>query len=121
MRALVLKEIRSFFSSLMGYTVVAVFLLFTGLFLWIFPGAWNVLDSGMASMASFFALAPWILMFLVPAVTMRSFAEEQRQGTLELLLTRPLSEGQVVVAKFLGTWAVSVVALVVGPFALAAA
>ena len=54
MRALVLKEIRSFFSSLMGYTVVAVFLLFTGLFLWIFPGAWNVLDSGMASMASFF-------------------------------------------------------------------
>ena len=111
MRALVLKEIRSFFSSLMGYTVVAVFLLFTGLFLWIFPGAWNILDSGMASMASFFALAPWILMFLVPAVTMRSFAEEQRQGTLELLLTRPLSEGQVVLAKFLGTWAVSVVAL----------
>ena len=111
MRALVLKEVRSFFSSLMGYTVVAVFLLFTGLFLWIFPGMWNVLDSGMASMASFFALAPWILMFLVPAVTMRSFAEEQRQGTLELLLTRPLSEGQIVLAKFLGTWTVSVVAL----------
>ena len=111
MRALVLKEIRSFFSSLMGYTVVAVFLLFTGLFLWIFPGTWNILDNGMASMAGFFALAPWILMFLVPAVTMRSFAEEQRQGTLELLLTRPLSEGQVVLAKFLGTWAVSMVAL----------
>ena len=90
---------------------MAVFLLFTGLFLWIFPGTWNILDNGMASMSGFFALAPWILMFLVPAVTMRSFAEEQRQGTLELLLTRPLSEGQVVVAKFLGTWAVSVVAL----------
>ena len=90
---------------------MAVFLLFTGLFLWIFPGAWNVMDSGMASMSSFFALAPWILMFMVPAVTMRSFSEEQRQGTLELLLTRPLSDGQVVLAKFLGTWAVSVVAL----------
>ena len=62
MRSLVLKEIQSFFSSLIGYTVVAVFLLFTSLFLWLFPGGWNVLDSGMASLSPFFAMAPWVLM-----------------------------------------------------------
>ena len=111
MRALVLKEIRSFFSSLLGYTVVAVFLLFTSLFLWLFPGGWNILDGGMATLDPFFALAPWVLMFLIPAITMRSFAEEHRAGTLELLLTRPLTEGQVVLAKFLGAWAVSIAAL----------
>ena len=111
MRALVLKEIRSFFSSLLGYTVVGVFLLFSGLFLWLFPGGWNVLDSGMASLDPFFGLAPWVMMFLVPAITMRSFAEEHRAGTLELLLTRPLTEGQVVVAKFLGSWVVSLASL----------
>ena len=111
MRALVLKEIQSFFSSLLGYTVVAVFLLFTSLFLWLFPGGWNLLDSGMASLDPFFAMAPWVLMFLIPAITMRSFAEEHRAGTLELLLTRPLTEGQVVLAKFLGAWVVSLAAL----------
>ena len=112
MRALVLKEIQSFFSALLGYTVVAVFLLFSSLFLWLFPGGWNILDSGMASLDPFFAMAPWVLMFLIPAVTMRSFAEEHRAGTLELLLTRPLTEGQVVLAKFLGAWAVSLAALI---------
>jgi len=111
MRALVLKEIRSFFSSLLGYTVVAVFLLFTSLFLWLFPGGWNILDGGMATLDPFFAMAPWVLMFLIPAITMRSFAEEHRAGTLELLLTRPLTEGQVVLAKFIGAWAVSIAAL----------
>lgn len=111
MRALVFKEIRSFFSSLLGYTVVAVFLLFTSLFLWLFPGGWNILDGGMATLDPFFAMAPWVLMFLIPAITMRSFAEEHRAGTLELLLTRPLTEGQVVLAKFLGAWAVSIAAL----------
>ena len=80
MKALILKEIQSFFSSLLGYTVVAVFLLFTSLFLWLFPGAWNVLDNGMASLDSFFfATAPWVLMFLIPAITMRLFAEEHLQ------------------------------------------
>ncbi|MEC8361773.1 MAG: ABC transporter permease, partial [Bacteroidota bacterium] len=111
MRALVLKEIRSFFSSLLGYTAVAVFLLFTSLFLWLFPGGWNILDGGMANLDPFFAMAPWVLMFLIPAITMRSFAEEHRAGTLELLLTRPLTEGQVVLAKFFGAWAVSIAAL----------
>jgi ABC-2 type transport system permease protein len=102
MRALIFKEISGFFSSLIGYVVIAAFLLLMGLFLWVFPGPWNILSSGIASMDPFFTLAPWVLLFLVPAITMRSFAEERRSGTLELLLTRPLLEGEVVFAKFIG-------------------
>ena len=112
MRALILKEIRSFFSSLIGYVVIATFLLLMGLFLWVFPGPWNILSSGVASMDPFFTLAPWVLLFLVPAITMRSFAEERRSGTLELLLTRPLLEGEVVFAKFIGALALIFLALV---------
>lgn len=109
MKALVLKEIRSFFSSLIGYVVISAFLLMIGLFLWVFPGPWNILNGGVASMDSFFTLAPWVLIFLVPAITMRSFAEEKRLGTLELLMTRPLLEGQIVFAKYLG--AISLIAM----------
>lgn len=111
MRALIAKEFRSFFSSLMGYAVVAAFLLIMGLFLWVFPGDWNVLDGGMATLDPLFDWAPWVFMFLVPAITMRSFAEERRSGTLELLLTRPLGEGAIVWAKFLGAWSVLLAAL----------
>ncbi len=111
MRALIAKEFRSFFSSLMGYVVVAAFLMLMGLFLWVFPGNWNLLDGGMATLDPLFDWAPWVFMFLVPAITMRSFAEERRSGTLELLLTRPLSEGAVVWAKFFGAWSVLIAAL----------
>ena len=100
MIALFLKELRGFFSTLMGYVVVAVFLLLLGLFLWVFPGDRNILDAGQASLEVMFVWSPWIFMFLIPAITMRSFAEEHRSGTMELLLTRPLGEGQIVVAKF---------------------
>ena len=102
MRVLILKEIRGFFSSLIGYVVISAFLLMLGLFLWVFPGPWNILSSGIASMDSFFTLAPWVLLFLVPAITMRSFSEERRSGTLELLLTHPILEGQIIQAKFYG-------------------
>lgn len=112
MRALVLKEIRSFFSSLIGYVVISAFLLMMGLFLWVFPGPWNVLEGGVASLDSFFTLAPWVLIFLVPAITMRSFAEERRLGTLELLLTRPLLEGQIIFAKYLGAIALIAMSLI---------
>lgn len=109
MKALILKEIRSFFSSLIGYVVISAFLLLLGLFLWVFPGPWNILSGGIASMDSFFTLAPWILLFLVPAITMRSFSEERRSGTLEMLLTHPLLEGQIIQAKFYG--AISLIAM----------
>lgn len=102
MIALILKEIRSFFSSLLGYVVVSAFLLILGLFLWVFDVGWNILSHGIATLDSFFTLAPWVLVFFVPAITMRTFSEERRSGTLELLLTHPLKEGQIINAKFIG-------------------
>lgn len=111
MLALILKELRSFFSALTGYVAVGTFLVLLGLFLWVFPGEWNVLDGGIATLEGLFVWAPWVLMLLVPAITMRSIAEERKTGTLELLLTRPLGEGAIVVAKFLGALSVLLVAL----------
>jgi len=95
------KEIKAFLGSLIGYVAVFVFLLITSLFLWIFPGSYNIPDSGYATLNPFFSLAPWLYLFLVPAITMRMFADEKRSGTMEILLTRPLSDGRLVVAKFL--------------------
>ncbi|MCB0819767.1 MAG: ABC transporter permease subunit, partial [Bacteroidetes bacterium] len=101
MISLLRKEIGGFLSSLIGYIVITVFLLAMGLFLWVFPGNFNILDAGFASLETLFVFAPWIFMFLIPAITMRSFAEEKRTGTIELLLTRPLSEWQIILAKYL--------------------
>lgn len=101
MFSLLKKEITSFFGSLTGYVVVFVFLLATSLFLWVFPGNYNIPESGYASLDGLFALAPWVYLFLIPAITMRLFAEEKRMGTMEVLLTRPLSAVQIVMAKFL--------------------
>ncbi len=100
MLTLLKKEITSFFSSVTGYLVVGVFLVLTGLFLWVIPGELNVLFGGYATLDSLFYLAPWLYLFLVPAVTMRLFAEEKRIGTIELLLTQPISELQIVLAKY---------------------
>jgi ABC-2 type transport system permease protein len=100
MKALFLKEIRVFLSSLIGYVVMGVFLLITGLFLWVFPGDTNILDMGFATLDSLFFVTPWVFIFLIPAITMRSFSEERRTGTIELLLTKPLSEWQIILAKF---------------------
>ena len=98
MRALIRKEVRGFLGSLIGHIVIVVFLLITGLFLWVFPD--NILDLGYADLGPLFFLAPWVFLFLVPAVTMRSFSEERRAGTLELLLTKPISEFTLVVGKY---------------------
>ncbi len=101
MFALYLKEIRSFLSSITGYIVILVFLITTGLFLWFFPTEFNVLDFGYANLDGLFMIAPLVFLFLVPAVTMRSFSEEKKSGTIELLFTRPLSDMQIIMAKFL--------------------
>lgn len=95
------KEISSFFSSLIGYLVIIVFLFANGMFLWVFPGDMNLLLNGYSDIAPLFDLAPWVFLFLVPAVTMRMFAEEKRTGTLELLRTRPLSDVEIITAKYL--------------------
>ncbi len=102
MRAIVLKEINSFFSLTSGYLVIAVFLTVNGLFLWVFNGSYNVFDAGFADLSAFFQLAPWILLLLIPAVTMRSFSDEKKLGTLELLVTKPLSIVQIIIGKYIG-------------------
>ncbi len=95
-----LKEIRSFLNSITGYMVIVVYLLINSLMLWLFPGVFNILDGSYASIDSLFLISPWVFMFLIPAITMRMFADEKRAGTMELLLTRPLTDMQIVWAKF---------------------
>lgn len=111
MLALFYKEISSFLSSLTGYLVIGVFLLLNGLFLWVLPSDFNIPDFGYASLDSLFIIAPFVFLFLVPAVTMRSFAEEKRHGTIELLFTKPLTDWQIVMAKFLAGLSLVVIAL----------
>mgnify|MGYP006167234693 FL=1 len=111
MKALLFREIKSFFGSPIGYLVIAVFLLLNGLFLWVFDGDFNILNSGFADLSPFFKLAPWILIFLIPAVTMRSFSDENKQGTIELLFTKPLSIWEIVGGKFLGAFILIVLAI----------
>jgi len=100
--AILKKEIYSFFSSPIGYLVIGLFLIVTGLFLWVFEGVFNIPDSGFADLAPFFQLAPWIFVVLIPAVTMRAFSDEQKMGTLELLLTKPISKTALVYGKYFG-------------------
>ncbi|MDG5800836.1 gliding motility-associated ABC transporter permease subunit GldF [Marinilabiliaceae bacterium ANBcel2] len=101
MLALWKKEVVIFFSSVTGYLVAGVFLIITALFLWIVPGSMNIPYGGYASLDPLFILAPWLYLFLVPAVTMKLLADEKKGGTLELLLTHPLSDWQVVLGKYL--------------------
>ena len=112
MKSIIVRELKSFFGSPIGYLVIAIFLLLNGLFLWIFNGDYNILNSGFADLSPFFTIAPWILIFLIPAVTMRSFSDEKKQGTLELLLTKPLSIWQIVNGKFLGAMLLIVIAII---------
>lgn len=112
MIALIKKEINTFFASPIGYLVVAVFLVVNGLFLWVFKGDFNILDAGFAELTFFFELAPWVLLFLIPAVTMRSFSDEKKMGTIELLLTKPMSVRDIVLGKYFGALVLIVIAIV---------
>lgn len=111
MKAILFKEINSFFGSPVGYLVIAVFLILNGLFLWVFEGEFNILNSGFADLNPLFTLSPWIFIFLIPAVTMRSFSEEIKQGTIELLLTKPISVPYLVFSKFIASFALVVISL----------
>ena len=104
------KEFRQFFSSLTGYITIIVFLLLNGLFLFVFPES-NILDFGYATIDKFFEVAPWILLFLIPAITMRSFSDEFRTGTFEILRTKPLRTPALIMGKFLGSFLVVLIAL----------
>jgi ABC-2 type transport system permease protein len=94
------KEVGGFLNSLIGYIVITVFLLINGLFLWVFESDFNILDFGFASLEGLFMVAPFVFLFLIPAITMRSFAEERKSGTIELLLTKPLKDIQIILAKY---------------------
>jgi ABC-2 type transport system permease protein len=105
------KELRTFFSNATGYIVIGIFLLLTGLFLWVIPGEFNIMDAGYANVDGLFYLAPWLFLFLCPAVTMRLFAEEKQTGTWELLVTKPISKAQLVFGKYLAGWLLVALAL----------
>lgn len=111
MLAILYKEISGFFSSLVAYITIAAFLIVTGLFLWVFPES-SILDYGYAGLDSFFNIAPYIFMFLIPAITMRSIAEERKDGTFELLATRPITDWDIVLGKFLASVAIVVLTLI---------
>lgn len=111
MWAVYLKELRQLFSSLTGYIAIIVFLLLAGLFLFVFPDS-SILDYGYATLDKFFDLAPWIFLLLIPAIAMRSFSDEFKTGTFEILQTRPLSSWQIVFGKYFAAMVVVLVALV---------
>lgn len=104
------KEITSFFSSLIAYIVVAVFLVMTGLFMWVFNET-SILNYNYASLDQLFALAPMIFLFLIPAITMRSFAEENQRGTIEFLATKPLRDTDIVLGKYFANFTLVALAL----------
>ncbi|NEU07644.1 gliding motility-associated ABC transporter permease subunit GldF [Flavihumibacter sp. R14] len=105
------KDFSDFFNSLVAYITIGIFLIVTGLFLWVFPES-SILDYGYAGLESLFNIAPYIFMFLIPAITMRSLAEEKKEGTFELLATRPLTDWQIVLGKYFAAFAIVVLALI---------
>jgi ABC-2 type transport system permease protein len=111
------KELNCFFASASGYIIISVFLVVAALFLWLIPNrenmnGYNILDNGFASLDGIFVLAPWLFLFLCPAVTMRLFAEERQQGTLEMLLSRPVSKLSIVTGKALAAWILVIISLI---------
>ncbi|MBR4230045.1 MAG: gliding motility-associated ABC transporter substrate-binding protein GldG [Bacteroidales bacterium] len=105
------KELKGFFSSLTGYLTIAVFLVLTGLMLWVLKSDFNILDYGFASLDGLFLIGPFLYLFLIPAITMRSLAEERRGGTIEMLMTRRLGDWTIVWAKFLAAWTLVLISL----------
>ena len=112
MIAILKKEFNSFFASTIAYLVIGVFLLINGLFLFIFKDDLNILNAGFADLNPFFYLAPWVFIFLIPAITMKSFADEFNNGTIELLKTKPISNWQIVLGKFWAALILVVIALI---------
>ncbi|MCL2598080.1 MAG: gliding motility-associated ABC transporter permease subunit GldF [Paludibacter sp.] len=111
MFAIYKKELSSFFSNATGYIVVGIFLMLTGLFLWVIPGSYNILQAGYANVDGLFILAPWLFLLLCPAICMRLFAEEKQTGTWEILVTKPISPLQIILGKFFAAFSLVVIAL----------
>jgi ABC-2 type transport system permease protein len=111
MLAIFKKEINGFFSSLTGYIVIIFFILINSLFMWVFPGEWNIFDRGYAGLDTLFIISPWVFLFLVPAVTMRMIAEEKRLGTIELIYSKPVTERHIVYGKYSASVALVILSL----------
>ena len=120
MFAVLEKELRSFFSTLTGPIVIAVYLILTASFLWLIPGENNVLWGGYANLDGLFSLAPWLFLFLIPAITMRTFSDEYRQGTVEILRTRPVHPYKIVLSKYLASLIIALISLLFTLFYLLA-
>ena len=112
MIAILRKELNLFFASPIGYLVIAVFLVVNGMFLWVFKGDFNILNAGFADLNSFFFITPWFFIFLIPAITMRSFSDEIRLGTIEILMTKPITNWEIVIGKYLGSFILIILALI---------
>jgi ABC-2 type transport system permease protein len=112
MIAILKKELNSFFSTPIGYLVIAIFLIINGLFLWVFDSEFNILNAGFADLNSFFYLAPWIFLFLIPAITMRAFSDEYNSGTIEILKTKPISNWEIILGKYFASLLLIITALI---------
>jgi len=112
MKSILIKELNSFFSSPIGYLVIGVYLVINGLFLWVFNGEFNILHAGFADLNSYFFLAPWIFIFLIPAITMRSFSEEINTGTIEIIKTKPITNWEIILGKYLGALILVILAII---------
>jgi ABC-2 type transport system permease protein len=110
MRALYWKEVNGFFSNLSGYLILAVFLVSLGLIVWVFPDT-SVLEYGFADLETLFVYTPYVFTFLIPAITMKTIAEERKSGTWEILMTSPLSIPKIIIAKYTAALTLIVVAL----------
>jgi len=111
MKSIFKKEISQFFSSPIGYISMGIFYILNTLFLWIIEGNYNIIDNRFADLTPFFQLAPWILIFVLSAISMKSFSEEYKTGTIETLLTKPISHIELILGKFLAIWFVGIIML----------
>ena len=111
MLAIFKREITSFFTTATGILAMGLFLAINGLLLWVFKGPYNVFDYGFADLSAFFMLSPFIFLFLIPALSMKSFSDEKKSGTLELLLMKPISPWELVLGKFFGIMVLGIIAL----------
>jgi len=105
------KELKVYFSGVLGYLIIGIYLLINGLMLWVFNGPFNILEGGYATLENYFGLAPWVFLFLIPAISMRTFSDELKSGMMELLVVRPFSLAQLIWAKFLGTFTVVILSI----------
>ena len=112
MKSIFKKEISQFFSSPIGYISMGIFFILSTLFLWVIEGDYNLIDHRFADLTPFFQLTPWILIFVISAISMKTLSEEYKTGTIETLLTKPLSGSDLIMGKFFAVWLFGIIMLI---------